>query len=273
MSAPALAAGRANDAAATQAYLRASEAYARGASAAVGATVTAIDARASEIAGECPSALTYAPRDTAFGEIGEEASATLFYAGLAPMSATTLSFARAIGRLSWSDRRLTRLVRGQAAEEAAFVALAQPDLCADIEAWKASAYAALPQSTTGFLARSEALESGGYVGSSEESREAAILRLLKPYEGPGERRALRQVERQEERRYRTLSVVRKAARAHEDLRRPRAAPGTRHRTRAPATAGWARPGAGDARAHAGRDRGGRPWRCRAACAADTRTAI
>jgi hypothetical protein len=213
VSAPALAAGRADDAAATQAYLRASAAYTLGASAELGASVAAIEARANEIAGECPSILTYAPRDAAFGEIGEEASATLFYAGLAPTSATTLSFARAIGRLSWSDRRLTRLVRGQAAEEAAFVALAQPDVCADIEAWQASAYAALPQSTTGFLARSEAIESGSYVGFSEESREAAILRLLKPYEGPGERRALQQVERQEERRYGTFSAARKAAQA------------------------------------------------------------
>lgn len=160
--APAFAAGR-MDAVATQAYLRASAAYTLGASAELGASVAAIEARANEIAGECPSILTYAPRDAAFGEIGEEASATLFYAGLAPTSATTLSFARAIGRLSWSDRRLTRLVRGQAAEEAAFVALAQPDVCVDIEAWKASAYAALPQSTTGFLARLEAIESGGYV--------------------------------------------------------------------------------------------------------------
>ncbi len=211
VSAPALAVGRRDDAAATRAYLRASAAYARGVSADLGASVAAIEARASGIAGECPSALTYAPRDAAFGEIGEEASMTLFYAGLAPMSATTLGFARAIGRLSWSDHRLTRLVRGQAAEEASLVALAQPDVCADIEVWRASAYAALPQSATGFLARSEAIESEGYVGSSEESREAAILRLLEPYEGPGERRALRRIERQEERTYKTLRAARKAA--------------------------------------------------------------
>lgn len=213
VAAPALASRPPNDAVATLAYLRASETYARGASAEVGASVAAITARADEIAGECPSALTYAPRDVAFGEIGEEASTTLFYAGVAPMRATTLSFARAIGQLSWSDRRLTRLVRGQAAEEAARVALGLPDVCADIEAWKVSAYAALPQSATEFTAHIEAIESGGYVGPSEELREAVIMRLLKPYEGSGERRALQQVERQEQRRYRTLSAARKAARA------------------------------------------------------------
>ncbi len=210
---PVLAAGRSDDAAATQAYLRASEAYARGASAAVGATVAVIDARASEIAGECPSALTYAPRDAAFGEIGYEVYTTLSYAGVAPMRATRLGFARAVGRLSWSDRRLTRLVRGQAAEEVARVAFTLPDVCADIEAWQASAYAALPQSATGFLARAAAIESRSYVGRSEESRERVILRLLGPYEGPRERRTVKRVKRQEQRTEGKLGVAAEAAQA------------------------------------------------------------
>jgi hypothetical protein len=212
VSASALAAGRADDAAATMAYLRASEVYARGASAEVGASVAVIAARAGEIAGECPSALTYAPRDVAFGEIGEEASTTLFYAGVAPMSATRLGFARAVGRLSWSDRRLTRLVRAQAAEEVAVVAVALPDVCADIGAWKASAYVALPQSATGFLARVAAIESGSSVGPSEESREEAIRRLLVPYEGQGVRRTVKRLEQQEQRTDRMLGTAAEAAR-------------------------------------------------------------
>ena len=212
VSAPALAAGRADDAASTQAYLRASEAYARGVSPEVGASVAAIVARASEIEGECPSALTYAPRDAAFGEIGEEAGMTLYYAGVAPMRATRLGFAQAVGQLSWSDHRLTRLVRAQAAEEVVVAALAQPDVCADIEAWKASAYATLPQSATGYLARVARIESGSYVGPSEESREAAIMRLLRSYEGPSERRAVKRLKRQEQRTDRKLGAAAEAVR-------------------------------------------------------------
>jgi hypothetical protein len=211
VSAPALAAGRANDAAATRAYLRASEAYARGASAEVGASVAAIAARASEIAGECPFTLTYAPRDAAFAEIGYEARMTLFYASVAPMRATRLGFARALGRLSWSDRRLTRLVRAQGAEEVARMALVPPDVCADTDGWKASAYAALPHNATAFLARVEAIESGSYIGPSEESREAAIMHLLRSYEGPGERRTVKLVERQEQRTNRKLGATLDAA--------------------------------------------------------------
>jgi hypothetical protein len=35
------------------------------------------------------------------------------------------------------------------------------------------------------------------VGRSEESREAVILRLLRPYEGPAERRTAKRIERLE----------------------------------------------------------------------------
>jgi hypothetical protein len=213
LPAGALASVPADDAAATRAYLGAAVAYERGAHAEVGASVAAIEGRAGEIGGECPSVLTYAPRDEAFGELGEEASTTLFYAGVAPMRATRLRFARSVGRLSWSDHRLTRLVRAQAVEEGAITAVALPDVCADIEAWKASAYAALPRSAAGFLAHVHAIESLSVVGQSEESREAVIMRLLTRYEGLGERRAVKRLKRQEQSTDRKLGAAAEAARA------------------------------------------------------------
>lgn len=197
LPAPALAAVHTGDAAATRAYLRAADAYEVGAYAEAGASVAAIRARASAIAGECPSVLTYAPRDAAFGELGEEAGMTVFFAGVAPVRSMTLRLAQTMGHLSWSDRRLMRLVRAETGEQRAIAALAQPDVCADIAAWKASAYATLPQSSAGFLARVQAIESLSVVGSSEESREAVIMRLLRRYEGPAERRTAKRIERLE----------------------------------------------------------------------------
>lgn len=91
--------------------------------------------------------------DAAFGEVGEEMSMTLFHASVAPQRVMRLRFARAVARLSWSNHKLTQLVRAQASEEATFVAVALPDVCTDIEAWKASGYATLPQSATEVLAR------------------------------------------------------------------------------------------------------------------------
>jgi hypothetical protein len=192
---PTLASARVNDSAATRAYLRASADYARAEYAEAGASVAAIEARASEIARQCPSALAYAPRDVAFLGIEQEVRATVLYAGEAPVRADTVALARAIGHLSWSDRTLTRLVRAQASEEAATAALALPDVCADIAAWKASAYAALPASARRFVMRLQALESDSSVGSQEEGREALIMRMLRRDERPRDRRAVIMLER------------------------------------------------------------------------------
>jgi hypothetical protein len=190
----ALASVHTGDAAATRAYLGAADAYERGAYAEVAVRVAATEARASEIGGECPYVLTYAPRDGAFGELGEEADATAFFAGTAPVRSMLLRLAHTIEHLSWSNRRLTRFVRAEAAEERAIATLALPDVCADIAAWKANGYAALPQSAARFLARAQAIESLSFTGPSAESREAAIMRLLRPYETPVQRRTARRIE-------------------------------------------------------------------------------
>lgn len=210
---PTVAAARVHDAAATRAYLRASVVYWRSAVTEVSARVAASEARASEIAGECPSALTYAPRDEAFGELGEEANTTAFWAGAAAMRSTGLRLADAIAHLRWSDRRVTRLVHAEAAEEHAIAESALPDVCADIDAWKASAYATLPQSSIQFLARVRAVESLLFVGFTEESREAIIMRRLRRFEGPAERRAAKHIERLEAQTGKRLEAAVLAARA------------------------------------------------------------
>jgi hypothetical protein len=210
---PALAAARVEDARATRAYLRASEAYARAAYAGAGAYVAAIEARANQIVGECPGALTYTPRDAGFEELGEELEATLEDAGLATERSATLRFTAAVSHLRWSNHQLTRLVRAEVAEERAEAKLALPDVCADVAAWKASAYAALPQSVPRFLTRVRAIESGYWIGHSEEPREAVIDRLLKLYEGPAERRTAKRISELQTRTQKRVSVAVSGARA------------------------------------------------------------
>jgi hypothetical protein len=172
----------------------ASYAYARDEYSELRASVAAIRASASEIATECPSALTYAPRDAAFTKLGHEANLALVVAGAKPLRSILLRVVHAIGKLRWSDRALTRLVRARAAEEGEIAALVSPNLCADIEAWKASAYAALPQSASAFIARGDAILSASGGGPFEEPREARILRRLRRYEGRTERATAKRVE-------------------------------------------------------------------------------
>jgi hypothetical protein len=209
VSTPALAVGGAEDVTVTRAYLRASESYARRAYAEAAASAAAVEARASGIATECPAALTYAPRDAAFGELVELTEMVVAYADVVPVRAARLRLAGAIAPLSWSSRKLTRLVHSQAVAERSIATLALPDVCADIAAWRTSAYATLPASVTGFLGRLRPIEMG--VGPSQESREAVIVRLLKPYEDAGEKRVVSRMEKFEMRAYRRLAAAIAAA--------------------------------------------------------------
>lgn len=188
LPAPAIAAGRAADAAATRAYLGAAVSYANAAYPLVGARIAALEANEHEVAAQCPSALLYAPRDTAFEDLGEEMGDAGWYASLVPLRSVTEAFAQATGSLRWSNRRLTQLVRSQAADERAYVALVVPDVCSSIEAWKASDYGELPPSVGEFLTHVEQTESGSF---------GLIDHLLRRYEGPAEKRTAKHVERLE----------------------------------------------------------------------------
>jgi hypothetical protein len=185
---PATAAGNAADAAATRAYLSAAATYANAAYPLVGARVAAMETNEGEVAAQCPSAFLYAPRDTAFEELGEEMGDAEWHAGLVPVRSVTEAFAQATGNLSWSNRKLTRLVRSEAVEERAYVALVLPDVCSPIEAWKTSDYAELPPSVGEFLTHVEQAESGSF---------GRIMHLLGRYEGPAERRTAKHVEQLE----------------------------------------------------------------------------
>jgi hypothetical protein len=191
----ALAAASPNNTAATRAYLRIVADQQRVANSDLGMGVAAVQALEHQIAGECPGALAYAPRDVAYEEIGDEVEYVLSIAFDDPLVPVpqALGQARAIGALSWSNRRLTRLVRDQAAEERAYATHAPPNLCAQIAAWRESAYASLPASSSRFLAEMRASEPEISIGPREESREKVIARLLKPYERPAERRLAKNI--------------------------------------------------------------------------------
>ena len=176
------------DVVATGAYLRAQDADALEMTAELNASVAALEGRSDAIARECPAVLTYAPRDEAFAEFGEETIAILSDAFIGPWRATQLRTSKTIGALRWSNRKLTRLVHRLAAEERGLATITLPDVCGEIATWKASDYAALPESVSRFFAVKESIESERYLGPSEELREAAIRRMLRPYDSPADRR-------------------------------------------------------------------------------------
>jgi hypothetical protein len=193
--ASALAAAHSNNTTATRAYLRIVVEEQRVESANVGIGITAVQALERRIAAECPGALTYAPRDIAYEELGADVPYALSIAideALIPR-AQALAQERAVDDLSWSDRKLTRLVRDQEVEDRAFATDVPPNLCAQIAAWRESAYAVSPESTSRFLAEMGASERELFVGPREEPRGKVIARLLETYEQPAERRLAKRI--------------------------------------------------------------------------------
>jgi hypothetical protein len=212
--APALSFAHPDDTRATRAYLRASGALAKRSATELRASATALEARAEAIAAECPAALTYAPRDAALDEIGEEAHQTLLDAGAEQTLGARRAFAHAVERLRWSSRRLTRLVHEHAAEELAPATAALPHVCADIDAWQASAYATVPQSTTAFLGH------GNGEPTSALGRLLALFvhkptvgGLLRQFENARETRIARRIEREEQQTSSVLTATSSAAAA------------------------------------------------------------
>jgi hypothetical protein len=179
-----------SDRGSTSAYLNAQYAFARAAASQTAASVAAIEAEAAGIAQGCPSSLAGAPHRRQFDELGEETTAAVLFAGSKPDANATHAFVNTIAHLRWSNHKIAGLMRMLAAEERATIALALPDVCADIEAWVKSDYHTLAQGTQLFLKQTEAIEKT--VGPKKESLNDAILRMLKPYESARDRRLARQ---------------------------------------------------------------------------------
>ncbi|HXD53978.1 MAG TPA: hypothetical protein VN618_04420 [Solirubrobacteraceae bacterium] len=208
LPASASAGARPDNAAATRTYLRIVAGRER-LDVSDGQGVAALGSLVQQIATECPDALAYAPRDGAFVEIGEEVDYTLavVFGDAVDPQAQALGEARALNALSWSDRRLTRLVRDLAAEDRAYAMSTPPSLCAQIAAWRESAYVELPSPSTRFLKEMNESEPDYYVGRHEEVRERVIARLLRPYERPAERRLAKRVLEMESRTARGIGAL------------------------------------------------------------------
>jgi hypothetical protein len=179
--------------AATRAYLLASLEVQVEEHAGLNQMLAAAEGRASEIARECPGALTYAPRDEAFEQLLYEAQSVIAYAAAVPARDALLRLSDAIVNLRWHERRLTALVHVRVVEERAVATLALPNLCTDLASWRGSAYSALPASATSFLASVEAIEAAGAGEPGEGPREMVIMRLLRPHETPALRRLAKRV--------------------------------------------------------------------------------
>lgn len=186
----------------TDAYLMAQYSWAQQSLANVNASRAEVEMRVTSIGSECPGILQGAPtqfsspRSTSFARgVGESKreeeqlnelerelrlALGLIHEQSDRQPLTTL--AGAIGSLRWSNPELTRLVGAEAAKVREELALAVPDVCADITAWVRSGYKTLSPATKELRAKEERIERNIRVVPGQ-----SVANLLRPYEGTADK--------------------------------------------------------------------------------------
>jgi hypothetical protein len=152
-SACAPASAAASDASATQAYLQADYRLVQRAATHLGVASSALDGLLARVQRECPRAAGAGPQDEQSTELSNEVVGAMITAAIHSDLGSIREFVRAVAPLRWSSHRLTAQVHGYVSQMRTMAALAQPDVCADIRAWAASGFHALPATTLSFSPR------------------------------------------------------------------------------------------------------------------------
>jgi|GEM_PF-2174917 len=142
--------------------------------------VTAGEALAVRLAGECPRVAVGAPRGAQAAKLELEAFYAASLAFFSPDLRTIRHAVETLSHLRWSNQKVTKLV-DLVAREDALTLIPSPDVCGDWKSWVASGYKILPPGTARFIA-----QLGPGLGGGETAAER-VGRLLNPYEGTRER--------------------------------------------------------------------------------------
>lgn len=187
------------DAAATRAYLRLDYAELHARTKGFPAAIAAAEKLDGRIGAQCPGVLAHEPKPSLEArlnrsevEVREEEQEGMVGVAENTEAARRRRYAKAVAHLRWRDPALNRLVRIYATGEARVAALRPPDFCADAQAWVASGYRTAPPATLRYLHRRSAAE------KSYEGAEHAIVRRLRRFESPADRRLLKQIFHYEE---------------------------------------------------------------------------
>jgi hypothetical protein len=177
--APATATATTQDAAATDAYIRAYYALARAGEAKVGVAQANMEALNRKLGRECPNVGAGSPQDEASQPLSYEAVVALWSVSYGTAAGPIRTFVDTVRRLRWSDRGLTRRAESYATNLHELATLPIPDICGDVRAWKASGFNTIPAVTTALDRRAERIEA-----------KSVPARLLAPYEQPADRAIL-----------------------------------------------------------------------------------
>jgi len=176
---PAQALGASGDVAATQAYVQAGYAALR-----VGVSHLKTSEAAplhvlAQVQRECPLAGAQSPQDDESTQMSDEVIGAMVVSAIAPDVQAIRTFVHAVAGLSWSAGGLTRSIHAYASKWGTLASLPAPGLCADVRAWRADGYRALPASTVAFVAKfNPSWVGAGYMPAQLARYESSATRAL-----------------------------------------------------------------------------------------------
>ena len=169
--APAQALAAHRDVAATHAYIQANYALARISVAQMRPTQAKIERFNSKLALECPGIGAGTLQNEASQPVSYEVAAALWSLDYGTIAGPIRTFLNTVGRLRWSNAKITRLAKAYARTLNELATLPLPDLCQEVRAWKASGFQIVPAATVSTVRHVEAIEP-----------RQVPARLLAPYE-------------------------------------------------------------------------------------------
>jgi hypothetical protein len=164
------------DDAATHAYILANYALVRASDAKVGVGQAAVERYYRSINSKCKGAGAGAPQDEAGQPLNYEATGALWSITYGVAAAPIRTFVSSVNRLHWSNPKLTQIAKSYAATLHGLSTLPLPNLCGDVQTWRAGGFHTVPASTTSFDQHVESLEA-----------RTIPPKLLARYEQPGDK--------------------------------------------------------------------------------------
>jgi hypothetical protein len=156
--APAGASAAQRDVASTHAYLVAAHTALRAVVGKWSSVETAIHQLDVRFHSECPDVGAGSPQSEEEQKLSYEVAGALWATGYHTDIEVVRSFVKAVAPLSWSNPAITRDARRFTKSLQQMAALHVPNLCADVRAWAAGGYKAVPADTDQFDRHVEAIE-------------------------------------------------------------------------------------------------------------------
>ncbi len=139
---------------------------------------------------ECPDAGAGSPQNEEEQKLSYEAAAALWATGYHTDAAIVRTYVHTLNRLTWSNPRITRDARRLARGLQEMTSLQVPDICADIRAWHADGFGAMPSDVEPYDQHVEAIDVheipqgllAPYVQPADKSLREKVERLATRFE-------------------------------------------------------------------------------------------